>query len=325
MSGTHSNLKCLVTGGCGFIGRHFSKKMSDLGYAVDIVDNMSSNSSLLPDQWPVHLKLPVFTFYQEDILTFLQKTHNQYDIIIHAGAIVGGRETIENDPLLISTNITVDNALFRWIEKNPVKYLVYFSSSAVYPINLQTADNHRKLKLADIDVSNGVIAVPDLTYGWSKLTGEFALSILSKRTDTIISVYRPFSGFGEDQHESYPFTSIKNKVLSGKPTIEIWSDAVRDFVYVDDIVNYVLLTAIRSTDKLKIMNIGTGKATSMSQLAATFAKVAGLPGVNITILNDRPKGVYYRVSEDNTDYPWTSLEDAITLVLNYDKHLIPVH
>ena len=84
--------------------------------------------------------------------------------------------------------------------------------------------------------------MPDLTYGWSKLTGEFALRILSNRTNTNISVYRPFSGYGEDQHDSYPFPSIVKKVLTGNNEIEIWSDAVRDFVYIDDIVQYVLAT-----------------------------------------------------------------------------------
>ena len=204
---------CLVTGGCGFIGRHFTKKMVDLGYQVIVIDNMVSKSALLPDDWPIHLKCD-FEFVNIDILDYLKDTKKSFDIIIHASAIVGGRETIENDPLLISYNITIDNELFRWIEKNPVKHLVYFSSSAVYPISLQTFENNRKLKLEDIDVFNNKIAIPDLTYGWSKLTGEFLLSILSKRVDTTITIYRPFSGYGEDQHESYPFPSIMRKVLA---------------------------------------------------------------------------------------------------------------
>ena len=55
---------CLITGGCGFIGRHFTKKMCDLGYNVDIVDNMSSNSSLDPQDWMEKIKcnLTVFQF-----------------------------------------------------------------------------------------------------------------------------------------------------------------------------------------------------------------------------------------------------------------------
>jgi GDP-L-fucose synthase len=296
---------CLVTGGCGFIGRHFTKKMVDLGYQVIVIDNMVSKSALLPDDWPIHLKCD-FEFVNIDILDYLKDTKKSFDIIIHASAIVGGRETIENDPLLISYNITIDNELFRWIEKNPVKHLVYFSSSAVYPISLQTFENNRKLKLEDIDVFNNKIAIPDLTYGWSKLTGEFLLSILSKRVDTTITIYRPFSGYGEDQHESYPFPSIMRKVLANTDTVDIWSDAVRDFVYIDDIVDYVLKTCFHDK-KINILNIGTGIPTSMSELAKTIARIALNKEIDINILDDKPKGVYYRVSNENNDYEWNSI------------------
>jgi len=330
---------CLITGGCGFIGRHFTKKMVDLGYTTTIVDNMYSNSSLLPSNWPQHLKCD-FTFIESDILDYLHKTehvqsatssdselsvlnekmcnynYSLFDIIIHAAAIVGGRETIENDPLLISHNTTIDIELFRWIEKHPVKHLIYFSSSAVYPLSLQTAEHHRKLKLDDIDIINNNISVPDLTYGWSKLTGEFLLYILSKRVNTTISIYRPFSGYGEDQHDSYPFKSIIKKVLENKDSIDIWSDAVRDFVYIDDIVNYVLDTCFHD-EKIRILNIGTGIPTSMSELANKISTIVHNKKIDVNILDDKPKGVYYRVSHENSDYLWNTLEYGIQKTLFY--------
>lgn len=317
-------MNCLITGGCGFIGRHFTKKMCDLGYTVDVVDNMSSKSSLYQDKWIDRLKCS-FNFFEEDTLEYLRKTKKKYHIIIHASAIVGGRETIENDPLLVSSNITTDNELFRWIEKNPTKYLVYFSSSAAYPIKLQTHESHRKLCLDDIDIKKN-ICIPDLTYGWSKLTGEFLLDILSKRVNTNISVYRPFSGYGEDQHGSYPFPSIMKKVLSGKEEIEIWSDAVRDFVYIDDIVEYVLQTCFHN-NKLVTRNIGSSIATSMSELANTISKVKFNRNVKINIVDNMPKGLYYRVSNDSIsndsvsndsiEYKLTSLEEGIRKSIPY--------
>jgi GDP-L-fucose synthase len=309
-------VNCLITGGCGFIGRHFTKKMVDLSYNVTVVDNMYSNSALLPSNWPTHLKCD-FQFIETDILEYLKTTDHSFDIIIHSAAIVGGRETIENDPLLISYNITIDNELFRWIEKHPVKNLVYFSSSAVYPLSLQTIECHRKLKLDDIDVLNNNIAIPDLTYGWSKLTGEFLLHILSKRVDTIISIYRPFSGYGEDQHDSYPFPSIMKKVINTENfSIDIWSDAVRDFVYIDDIVDYVLNTCFHN-EKIRVLNIGTSIPTSMSELANKISKCVFNKTIQVNISNDKPKGVYYRVSNENSDYNWNSLEYGIKKSLDY--------
>jgi UDP-glucose 4-epimerase len=314
---------CLITGGCGFIGRHFTKKMSELGYEIDIVDDLSSNSSLMPEMWAKHLKCK-FNFYKENMLDFFLKTSKSYNIIIHAGAIVGGRETIENDPLLISRNITTDSELFRWIEKNPVEYLVYFSSSAVYPIKLQTLENHRKLKMSDVDIEKGVIDIPDLTYGWSKLTGEFELNILSKRVNTNISVYRPFSGYGEDQHDSYPFPSIMKKILSSKnKEIELWSDAVRDFIYIDDIVNFVSNTCFHNK-KIQILNIGTSIATSMTELSYMIAKIAD-KNIKVCITENKPKGVYYRVSDDCINYPITSLENGIRKCIALSKTFLGIN
>jgi GDP-L-fucose synthase len=312
---------CLVTGGCGFIGRHFTKKMVELGYDVTIVDNMISNSSLIPEKWANRLLCDI-TFVNKDIIEYLKTTNESFDIIIHAAAIVGGRETIENNPLLISNNITIDNELFRWIEKHPTKHLIYFSSSAVYPLSLQTAESHRKLKLEDIDILNNNIAIPDLTYGWSKLTGEFLLYILSKRVDTTISIYRPFSGYGEDQHESYPFPSIMSKVLKNNSSIDIWSDAVRDFVYIDDIVDYVLSTCFHD-EKIRILNIGTGISTSMSELANTISQIISKNQLNVNVLNDKPKGVYYRVADENEDFPWKSLEYGIKRSLESGIFTLP--
>jgi GDP-L-fucose synthase len=308
---------CLVTGGCGFIGRHFTKKMVDLGYKVTIVDNLCSNSSLLPSNWPLHLVCDI-EFINCDLIEYL-KTHNTlFDIIIHAAAIVGGRQTIENDPLLIAYNMTIDNELFRWIETHPPKHLIYFSSSAVYPLSLQRLEYHRKLKLEDVDILNNNISIPDLTYGWSKLTGEFLLYTLSKRVSTTISIYRPFSGYGEDQHDSYPFPSILKKVLENRNHIDIWSDAVRDFVYIDDIVNYVLNTCFHQ-EKIRVLNIGTGVGTSMSELANQISMLVFKKKIDVKILDDKPKGVYYRVSNENADFSWNSLEYGIEKAMKFNS------
>jgi nucleoside-diphosphate-sugar epimerase len=306
-------MKALITGGCGFIGRHFSKHLSSEGYDVTIVDDMSSNSSLYPIQWLSHLKCNV-NFIEKDVVEFLKATNEKFDIVIHAAAIVGGRSVIENDPLLVSKNITFDTEMFRWIERNNPERFIYFSSSAVYPIKYQGTTNYKKLCLEDIDVVKDVIAIPDLTYGWSKLTGEFMLQILAKRTTSHISVYRPFSGFGEDQHESYPFKSILNKCMK-EEVVKLWSDCFRDFVYIDDIVNYVLKTS-QHDKPIEIFNIGTGIPTKMSELATIICKQINVLK-SIEIEENKPKGVYYRVCQENKDYNWTSLEDAICKCLKY--------
>jgi len=106
------------------------------------------------------------------------------------------------------------------------------------------------------------------------------------------------------------------KVLSGKEEIEIWSDAVRDFVYIDDIVEYVLQTCFHN-NKLVTRNIGSSIATSMSELANIISKIKFNRNVTINIVDNMPKGVYYRVSDDSIDYNLTSLEEGIRKSIPY--------
>lgn len=305
---------CIITGGCGFIGRNFTKKLISMGKRVVIIDNMSSESSLLPNKWIQPNNNVIYI--NKDLISFLNDNQDyKCDMIIHAAAIVGGRYMIENDPFIIASNINLDNCLFNWIKnhKYPPQHLIYFSSSAVYPISLQTENNFRKLKLDDIDIERDQIKIPDLTYGWSKLTGEFLAHCLIKKSPIKISIYRPFSGYGEDQHISYPFPKFLSTIKKIKEdnfvqdTIEIWNDSVRDFVHVNDIVNYVMNTFIHD-EQIITLNIGTGISTSMSELINILSlKILGKK-LKIKVLEDKPKGVYYRVCEDN-EYQWLKLQE----------------
>ena len=105
--------------------------------------------------------------------------------------------------LLISVVITL---FFYRVKSNPKKVL-YFSSSASYPLNLQTKKFYRLLDENDINFES-TLGVPDYTYGWAKLTGEYLAQIAFKNYGIKSICYRPFSGYGEDQDMNYPFPNL---------------------------------------------------------------------------------------------------------------------
>ena len=76
--------------------------------------------------------------------------------------------------------------------------------------------------------------MPDLTYGWAKLTHEYC-ALLAYEKHGIQSVsYRPFSGYGGDQDDSYPFPSICKRVLANlvaDTSLGLWKTDARFYSY----------------------------------------------------------------------------------------------
>ena len=134
----------------------------------------------------------------------------KYDVIVHLAAIVGGRLVIENDPLAVGVDLAIDAEFFYWLSRLQYRphRIHYFSSSAAYPVAYQRAQGHRPLTEDMIQFNGEFIGQADLTYGWSKLTGEYLALLTHQMHGHHITCYRPFSGYGEDQDMSYPFPAV---------------------------------------------------------------------------------------------------------------------
>lgn len=296
----------LVTGGCGFVGRHFCKRLIADGWRVTCVDSLASEGALAPDRWPEHLRCDGcehFRFVQMDCCDFFNREGTDggatgWGLVIHLAAIVGGRENMERHPMSVAEDLSIDSRMFIWAckRRERIGHVVYFSSSAAYPIQHQQDDGCARLLHEDmIDFGAPALGMADLTYGWSKLTGEYLAQTAASMYGLRVACYRPFSGYGEDQHEVYPFPSILRRVLRKESPVTIWSDAVRDFVHIDDIVDGVLTTYPSLTTGHAI-NLGSGIPTSFSDLARLMMEVAGHEA-DVVILGEKPKGVHSRVAD----------------------------
>ena len=93
----------LITGGAGFVGRHFVKRFLDAGYDVVCVDSVVPlTGGLDPENWPFFNPMDYknFKFYKQDCRHFFTENTNLYfDYVFHLAAMVGGREMIEYNPL----------------------------------------------------------------------------------------------------------------------------------------------------------------------------------------------------------------------------------
>ena len=287
-------MKILITGHMGFVGKYFMRKYKD--HDITGIDIKEGN----------------------DCRDFFKNDDNHYDMIIHLAAIVGGRETIENNPLAVATDLAIDSDMMQWALRTKPGRVVYFSSSAAYPINLQESYGGRRL--AEHDIMLDDIRNPDLTYGWAKLTGEYCLRFLQEK-GIRVHVFRPFSGYGTDQDLSYPFPSFIKRANDLMNPFDIWGDGhqVRDFIHMQDIVD-----AVDEAIKQDIegpVNLGSGIATSFNQLKEIVCGIKGYsPEVNH--IGTAPVGVMYRVAYPNKMLsfykPKINLYDGISRALRGD-------
>lgn len=154
---------------------------------------------------------------------------------------------------------------------------------------------------------------PDQLYGWCKLTGE-RLAALARAEGIPVTICRPFSGYGEDQSEDYPFAAMAARARRRDDPFEIWGtgEQVRDWIHVDDICAAILAMVREGISGP--MNLGTGRPVSMRELAGMFAAAAGYEP-EFKTLPEKPSGVAYRVADvtrmSEFCTPAVSLEEGV--------------
>ena len=283
-------MKILITGSEGFVGKYFKQKLAD------------------HDLTCIDIKTGI------DCRDFFKGVDTQYDLVVHLAAIVGGRESIEGRPMAVADNLSIDSEFFQWCLKTKPHKVVYFSSSAAYPVGMQTEPYvDSRLKENHIDLQNFALGLPDMTYGWSKLTGEYLAQFVPN-----VHIFRPFSGYAYDQDLNYPFPMYIKRALDKADPFEVWGPGTqtRDFIHMTDVVNAVMVAVEENIQGAT--NLGTGRSTSFLELAQMSMNAVGYKGEIVT-RPDKPVGCMHRVS-DNTKMlsfytPRITLEDGIGMAV----------
>ena len=285
-------MKILITGDAGFVGRAFHRALDDKNHEITGIDLVNG----------------------KEVRHFFATDDTQFDIVIHLAAIVGGRMTIEGNPLSVASDLAIDADMFQWALRTRPRHIVYFSSSAAYPTFLQRLQYKQKLREIDINLEH--IRTPDFTYGWAKLSGEM-LASYARAEGLKVTVLRPFSGYGADQALDYPFPSFIERAKRKADPFEVWGRGtqVRDFVHIDDVVGATFAAVIND---VSVMNICSGRPTSFIELAEmVMLQAKYLAPIKNNL--DAPIGVEYRVGDPSRMLavyePKISLEEGIALAL----------
>jgi nucleoside-diphosphate-sugar epimerase len=334
----------LVSGGCGFVGRNMVKRLFNKTQdRIIFIDDLSVGTH--PSTWlnvPQGRSIGNATFFgsderllfvQDDFRNVLRGLHDapsffspfgwevdKLSDVFHFAAIVGGRAKIDGDPMMVALDLSIDAEFFYWICRHKPERVLYPSSSAAYPVDLQTESD--AIALSEKDINFDRMGKPDMTYGWSKLTGEYLAQITAQHYGVKVTCIRPFSGYGEDQDLTYPIPAIAARAARQEDPFEVWGSGNqgRDFVHIDDVLDCVEVAMEKIHDGTAI-NIGMGRLSSFREIIEIFCRFAGYEPT-IKPLLDKPVGVHSRYC--NMDFVketlgWEaqiSLEEGLRRVYN---------
>jgi UDP-glucose 4-epimerase len=261
--------KVLITGGAGFIGSHVADLFIDNGWDVTIVDDLSSgkreNLSQKARFHEIGVTSPEFSRLVRS---------GKFDVVAHLAGQIGVRTSVADPIADANRNIVGTLNLMEALRESAVPTRVVFASTGglLYgdlntPPNLETYPKD-----------------PESPYAISKLSVEYYLAYYSRVHDIEYTALRLGNVYGPRQDpngEAGVVAIFCGRILSDRP-LTVFGDGLqtRDYVFVGDAARAVWLATTRPLPEkgrldARAFNIGTGKGTSVIQLANLLQEVAG--------------------------------------------------
>lgn len=277
-------MKILVTGGAGFIGLHLVERLLTEWHQVVVVDKLyKGEAKLLYDMYNC-------TCYIGDICDrdFLQNIVDLEtpDVIIHLAAMTGVRDSFKYPNKYMKTNVEGTLNILECMKNSGIKKIIFASSSSVY------GDN--KEELFSEDTGN---LQPISPYACSKLCGENLIYTYSKAYNIQAVCLRFFTVYGPRQRKDLAIRKFAEAIIKGEP-IEIYGDGTssRDYTYISDVIEGIILAIKYDKTLYEIFNIGGGTSTSLNDMVATVAEEVGKKAIGHK--SPMQKGDVYRTAAD---------------------------
>jgi len=255
------NMRFVVTGGAGFVGSHLVKLLVEEGHEITVIDNLHKGK-----KENLASVINKIKFEKIDIrdCESMRKVLKNIDGVFHQAALTVVQDSFSRPEEYFDVNVRGTENIFKLAIENKFK-VVYASSSSVYGHKLETP-------IAEDTERN-----PINPYGKTKLETEHLVEKYSKLNAEIIGL-RYFNVFGTGQTLDYAgvITKFLDRIRVGKAPIIFGNGLqIRDFIHVNDVARANLL-AMESNSSNLIVNIGTGNAISILDLANMIISTSGL-------------------------------------------------
>jgi UDP-glucose 4-epimerase len=257
--------RAIVTGCAGFLGSHLSERLLNDGYEVLGVDCFTdyydrdikeSNIARLRDE-------PKFTLHEIDLSTApLDGLLEGVDEVYHLAAQAGVRGSFgDSFELYVRNNVQSTQRLLEQAARNPVDAFVYASSSSVYG------------NAATYPTSEETPRMPVSPYGMTKVATEEIAAVYHRNHGVPTVGMRYFTAYGPRQRPDMAFNRFIRKALAGEPIVILGDGRqVRDFTYVDDVINGTRAAASRGQAG-SVYNIGGGTPVELRTVVDMLEQV----------------------------------------------------
>jgi len=297
----------LITGGAGFIGSHTADHLLAAGYRVRVID------SLIPQVHGKDRRVPAYLNSEVELqigdvrdASAIDRALENVTYIYHLAADTGVGQSMYALGQYFSTNVLGTAQLWEGIQKRPgqIKRFILSSSRAIYgegryscarcgdivpdqrsEAQLLKADWHHYCPVcsaaleprpSDEDTPPRPVSV----YGLTKKMQEDICRLMGNTLGVPVAILRYFNVYGPRQSVSNPYTGVIpmfcTRVRGGRP-IQLYEQGLplRDFVHVSDVVA-ANLAALSLTGDVHVVNVGSGTALSLREVADTLCSAFGV-------------------------------------------------
>lgn len=261
-------MKVLVTGGAGFIGSHVVEEHIKNGDEVVVVDDLSmGNVENLPNS-------ELVTFYENDITNFEFMddllVNGNFDVVFLLAAVASVADTIQRPLVTHEVNQQANIHILETIRLQSlgVKKIIFSSSAAVYG----TLPGLPKIESGAVD--------PSTPYAIDKYATERFVRAYNSLYGIPTVAFRFFNVYGPRQNPKSPYSgvlSLISNALANHETFTVMGDGqqTRDFVFVKDVVQALMLGELTDEMNGQVFNVGSGKTNTLLAAIEAFQDVSG--------------------------------------------------
>ncbi|KAA0098802.1 NAD-dependent epimerase/dehydratase family protein [Mycolicibacterium sp. P1-18] len=302
-------MKCVVTGAAGFIGSSISSRLLSDGHDVVGVDCFTDyyDVEIKRENARRNLGHQRFRLIEDDLnVADLASLVMDAELIFHQAGQPGVRKSWGRDfDDYVYANISATQRLLEAVKDSAVlRKFVYASSSSIY-------GNAARYPTSELDTPH-----PISPYGVTKLAAEHLCTLYAANYGTPTVSLRYFTVYGPRQRTDMAFTRFVRAAVRAQP-ITIFGDGnqIRDFTYIDDVVEANIAAATVDCPPGSVFNVAGGSSTTIREVLERLADLAGPLNINYTdaVAGDvlRTGGSTRRIEEELGWRPSISLQDGL--------------